>query len=151
MLHYERLTISLLQSEERDQQGKLVEKPRHPFYFKRIARHYLLDDIRKENRKATLTAATYHKKSKLLVTAYSTGAFYLHELPEVSLIHSLSISEYAIDTACFNPTGDWIALGAAGLGQLLVWEWQSMNTALECLFFMWFSKLNLNRQVNNTL
>ncbi|KAG4068090.1 hypothetical protein HA402_001515 [Bradysia odoriphaga] len=112
-------------SETRDQQGKLVERPRHPFYYKRIARHYLLDEIKKENRKATLTAATYHKKSKLLVTAYSTGAFYLHELPDVSLIHSLSISEYAIDTACFNPTGDWIALGAAGLGQLLVWEWQS--------------------------
>lgn len=116
-----------LQAETRDQQGKVVEKSRHPFYYKRIARHYLLDDIKKENRNATLTAATYHKKSKLLVTAYSTGAFYLHELPEVSLIHSLSISEYAIDTACFNPTGDWIALGAAGLGQLLVWEWQSMS------------------------
>lgn len=84
-----------------------MEKPRHPFYYKRIARHYLLDEIKKENRNATLTAATYHKKSKLLVTAYSTGAFYLHELPEVSLIHSLSISEFAIDTACFNLYSNW--------------------------------------------
>ena len=25
----------------------------------------------------------------------------------------------------FNNTGDWIALGCSGLGQLLVWEWQS--------------------------
>ena len=25
----------------------------------------------------------------------------------------------------FNSTGDWIALGCSGLGQLLVWEWQS--------------------------
>lgn len=84
-----------------------------------------MNDIKKENRNATMTAATYHKKSKLLITAYSTGAFYLHELPDVSLIHSLSISDHSIATACFNITGDWIALGAVGLGQLLVWEWQS--------------------------
>lgn len=84
-----------------------------------------MNDIKKDNRSATLTAATYHKKSKLLITAYSTGVFYLHELPEVTLIHSLSISDFAIQTACFNDTGDWIALGASGLGQLLVWEWQS--------------------------
>jgi periodic tryptophan protein 2 len=24
-----------------------------------------------------------------------------------------------------NSTGDWVALGCVGLGQLLVWEWQS--------------------------
>lgn len=107
----------------------------HPFYFKRITRHYLLDEVKKEDRNATLTAATYHKNTKLLVTAYSTGVFYLHELPDVSLIHSLKISEYAIDTTCFNSTGDWIALGATGLGQLLVWEWQSMKIFEKLLTF----------------
>lgn len=101
------------------------KRGKHPFYYNRLARHYLMNDIKKENRSVTLTAATYHKKSKLLITAYSTGVFYLHELPEVSLIHSLSISDFSIQTACFNGTGDWIALGASGLGQLLVWEWQS--------------------------
>ena len=25
----------------------------------------------------------------------------------------------------FNPPGDWIGFGCMGLGQLLVWEWQS--------------------------
>lgn len=30
-----------------------------------------------------------------------------------------------IATVCLNAPGDWIALGCAGLGQLLVWEWQS--------------------------
>ena len=34
--------------------------------------------------------------------------------------NSQSISSMAI-----NNTGDWIALGCASLGQLLVWEWQS--------------------------
>jgi periodic tryptophan protein 2 len=111
----------------RDKQGKVIqeaaEKPR--FFYKKLVRHYLMDELKKENRSVKLTSACYHKKLKLLVTAYSTGAFYLHELPDVSMIHSLNISEYAIDTVAFNSTGDWIAMGVAGAGQLLVWEWQS--------------------------
>lgn len=112
--------------EKRDSQGKkIVETKPHPFSYKKLARHYLGNEARKEDRTAVLTAATYHKKSKLLITAYSSGAFYLHELPEANMIHSLSISDYSIESACFNVTGDWIALAATGLGQLLVWEWQS--------------------------
>lgn len=112
----------------RDEQGKLISDAhakRHPFFYTRLARHYLADEVRKENRNATLTAANYHKRTKLLITAFSTGAFYLHELPDVNMIHSLNISDFAIQAACFNITGDWIALGSSNLGQLLVWEWQS--------------------------
>lgn len=114
-------------SESRDKQGKVIvaDEKRSKFFYKRIARHYLMDDLKKENRNAKLTSASYHKKLKLLVTAYSTGAFYLHDFPDLSKIHSLNISEYAVDTVAFNSTGDWIALGVSGAGQLLVWEWQS--------------------------
>lgn len=112
---------------DRDKQGKIVveDKEKEKFFYKKLVRHYLMDELKKENRNVKLTSACYHKKSKLLVTVYSTGAFYLHELPDVSLIHSLNISEYAVDTVNFNPSGDWIALGVSGAGQLLVWEWQS--------------------------
>lgn len=111
----------------RDKQGKIIieDEEKKKFHYKRLARHYLMDELKKENRNVKLTSACYHKKLKLLVTAYSNGAFYLHEFPEVSLIHSLNISEYAVDTVTFNLTGDWIALGVSGAGQLLVWEWQS--------------------------
>lgn len=111
----------------RDKQGKLIvmEPEKSKFFYKRLARHYLMDALKKENRNVKLTSACYHKKLKLLVTAYSTGAFYLHELPDVSMIHSLNISEHAVDTVTFNSTGDWVALGVSGAGQLLVWEWQS--------------------------
>lgn len=112
----------------RDKQGKLVaniKKEHNAFCYRRLARHYLIDEVRKERANAQLTAVNYHKNTKLLITAYSTGSFYLHELPDVTLIHSLSISENAIQTACFNNTGDWMALGSSTLGQLLVWEWQS--------------------------
>lgn len=112
----------------RDDQGKIVAdelfQP-HPFHYTRLARHYLLDEVRKSDSKAKLTAANYHQKTRLLITAYSNGVFFLHEMPDVNLIHSLSISEFAIDTAAFNMTGDWIALASSNLGQLLVWEWQS--------------------------
>lgn len=112
---------------KRDKQGKLIveDEKKHLFFYRKIARHYLMDDLKKENRNVKLTSACYHKKLKLLVTAYSTGAFYLHELPAVTMIHSLNISDYAVDTVTFNATGDWIALGVSGAGQLLVWEWQS--------------------------
>ncbi|KFB53827.1 AGAP010693-PA-like protein [Anopheles sinensis] len=113
-------------AEERDEQGKLiVQQKRHPFYYKRLARHFLADDVRKENRNATVTAATYHQQLRILVVAFSTGSFFLYELPDVNMIHSLSISEASICAVSFNNTGDWLALGVSQLGQLLVWEWQS--------------------------
>lgn len=124
----------------RDSQGKLVDKSEDELKserddqlisYKRLARHYLANDPRKENNQASLSATCYHKPSKILVTAFSTGAFYLHELPDMNLIHSLNISEHRIDTATFNATGDWIALGVAGVGQLLVWEWQSEHYILK--------------------
>ena len=72
-----------------------------------------------------LTSAAYHAGGKLLITGYSHGAFLLHEMPDVNLIHSLKISDQEISSMAINPTGDWIALACSGLGQLLVWEWQS--------------------------
>lgn len=37
-------------------------------FYKRIARHYLGDEARKDNRQAVLTAAAYHRKTRILVT-----------------------------------------------------------------------------------
>ena len=52
-------------------------------------------------------------------------------MPEFNLIHSLSISEQPITSCSFNKSGDWIALACEGLGQLLVWEWQSETYVLK--------------------
>lgn len=43
----------------------------------------------------------------------------------------VSISDKSIATVEFNKTGDWIAFGCSGLGQLLVWEWQSETYVLK--------------------
>lgn len=42
-----------------------------------------------------------------------------------------SLGEQHISTSVFNPTGDWLALGTSGLGQLVVWEWQSQCFVLK--------------------
>ncbi|XP_063980144.1 periodic tryptophan protein 2 homolog isoform X2 [Diachasmimorpha longicaudata] len=120
------------ESQENDDDSSASEKDKiKKFIFKRLARHYLADEPRKSDRAAILTAAAYHPNTKILVTGFSNGSFFLHEMPEVSMIHSLSISNQCISTIALNTTGDWIALGCAKLGQLLVWEWQSETYAMK--------------------
>ena len=53
------------------------------------------------------------------------------QLPSFDNIHTLSVSRESISSITFNETGDWIALGCASLGQLLVWEWRSESYILK--------------------
>ncbi|XP_022199019.2 periodic tryptophan protein 2 homolog [Nilaparvata lugens] len=104
------------ESEDTDSKKRLM---------KLLAKHYLCDQFGFD--KPKLTSAAYHKQTHILVTGFSNGAFLIHELPDVNLIHSMSISEQAITTVSLNGSGEWLALGCGGSshGQLLVWEWQS--------------------------
>lgn len=92
----------------------------------RIARkHYF-------NQKNTKVAcATYHPPSNMFISGFSNGLFALYELPDFNMIHTLSLSQQGIDDIAINQSGDWLALGAAKLGQLLVWEWQSESYILK--------------------
>ncbi|XP_063823658.1 periodic tryptophan protein 2 homolog [Ostrinia nubilalis] len=94
-------------------------------HYKKLGRHYIGDAIRNAHHKVRLTAAQYHKNTKMLVTGFSNGTFFLHEMPDVNLVHTLSISEHRISSIAMSPQGDWIAFGCPNIGQLLVWEWQS--------------------------
>ncbi|XP_066517499.1 PWP2 small subunit processome component [Hoplias malabaricus] len=89
--------------------------------YKQKSKHF----FNKEGDFNNLTAAAFHKNTHILVTGFASGAFHLRELPDFDLIHSLSIADQRISTIAMNPTGDWIGFGCSGLGQLLVWEWQS--------------------------
>ncbi|KAF3857521.1 hypothetical protein F7725_009380 [Dissostichus mawsoni] len=89
--------------------------------FRQMSKHF----FNKEGDFNNLTAATYHKQTHILVTGFASGIFHLHELPEFNLIHSLSISDQRIASVSINSSGDWIGFGCSGMGQLLVWEWQS--------------------------
>jgi periodic tryptophan protein 2 len=80
---------------------------------------------------AHVTCAQFHPESKLLVTGFSHGLFFIHELPDFAQIQNLSISQNDIDFVAMNKTGEWLAFGASKLGQLLVWEWQSESYVLK--------------------
>ncbi|XP_041972804.1 periodic tryptophan protein 2 homolog [Aricia agestis] len=112
------------ESDEEMEEEKKVEEAKKLAY-KKLGRWYIGDAIRNASHKVKLTAAAYHKNTKLLVTGFSNGIFFLHEMPDVNLIHTLSISEHRISSIAISDQGDWIAFGCPNIGQLLVWEWQS--------------------------
>jgi len=60
--------------------------------YKKLASHYLKDEIRNESKNVKLTAAAYHRESRILVVGFDIGLFYLYEMPHVNMIHSLRYS-----------------------------------------------------------
>lgn len=115
--------------EEEEGQGEVIrgkvgghqDKKSKNVRYRLVTKHF----FNKEGDFTNLTAAAYHKPSHLLVTTFSSGVFHLHELPHFHLVHSLSLSDRSITSVAINPSGDWISFGCSGMGQLLVWEWQS--------------------------
>lgn len=49
------------------EENSIKEETKQKLY-KRLVKHYLADEVHKENRDAILTAAAYHKTTKILVT-----------------------------------------------------------------------------------
>ena len=80
---------------------------------------------------AKLTCAAYHAGTGLLCAGFGHGVFTMHRLGSEAggsgfdHVQTLSISQEKVSACAFNETGEWIALGCARLGQLVVWEWQS--------------------------
>ncbi|CAF1225991.1 unnamed protein product [Rotaria sordida] len=101
--------------------------------FKRINKFNYKETFEGADRSALLLCADYHQKTHMLVAGFSNGHFYLHEMPDFNIIHSLSIGDQQqmITSTLFSPLGDWIALACQNLGQLVVWEWQSQTYVLK--------------------
>lgn len=79
----------------------------------------------------SVASVGFHKISNLLVIGFNNGVFGLYEMPGVVNIHRLSVSVNAINTVSINASGEWLVLGSAALGQLLVWEWKSETYVLK--------------------
>ena len=90
------LKIEYAKIDRRSNLSKIQSK----LYYTRTHRHFLNDALPKESsegsvsskRHPELTSADYHSGTRILVTGFSSGVFLIHELPEASLVHSLSIS-----------------------------------------------------------
>ena len=74
---------------------------------------------------AKLTSIDFHESTGILLSGFSHGVFNLHSLPDFENIHRLSISSSAVTAAAFNEQGNWIAMGCARLGQMLIWDWRN--------------------------
>ena len=91
----------------------------------------LTDKYYFNQRGAKLTSAAFHGELGVLAVGFSTGLFELLQLPDTTTIHTLSVGRERITSLAFNASGDWIAVGSAALGQLLVWEWRSESYVLK--------------------
>jgi periodic tryptophan protein 2 len=80
---------------------------------------------------AKVTATSYAPRHHLLVVGFSTGLFGLYEMPTVSNIHTLAISNNLIKTCVINDSGEWLAFGCPTTQQLLVWEWRSETYVIQ--------------------
>lgn len=89
------------------------------------AKHYF------HQRGARVSAYAWHAPSGLLAVGFTNGIFDLYQMPSFESLHTLSVSRERITSLAFNHTGDWIAVGCAQLGQLLVWEWRSETYVLK--------------------
>ncbi|XP_076749162.1 periodic tryptophan protein 2 homolog [Xylocopa sonorina] len=119
-------------SPERDMKDTGSKTDVEQLRYTKSGRHYLSNEVQKQEKgKVILTAAAYHQQTNILVVGFNNGSFYLYEMPDVNMIHSLSISNQCISSIAINSTGDWIALGCSMAGQLLVWEWQSETYAMK--------------------
>lgn len=67
----------------------------------------------------------------LLLLGFNNGVFGLYDMTTAAPLHTLSVSQHALNTCAVNASGDWVALASADLGQLLVWEWQSETYVLK--------------------
>ncbi|GMH38361.1 hypothetical protein BSKO_06245 [Bryopsis sp. KO-2023] len=97
-----------------------------PGQWKFLAKHHFNKDFRQK-----LTAVDLHKDSGLLVGAFSNGVFELVQMPGFERLQTLSVCQQRLSSISFSPKGDWIAVGSARLGQLLVWEWRSESYVLK--------------------
>lgn len=123
----------LEESNARQKQDEEEATVTNKILYKKAQRYNLKKSREKNNENVIkrLTSAVYNKETKLMVTGFEDGCFFIHEMPYCNLIHSLSISDQIIGSVEFNKGGDWIAMGCCGLGQLLVWEWQSETYILK--------------------
>lgn len=76
---------------EKKKQKVLLKDSKDLLSYRKLSRHFLNDHLKEEHNNLKMTAADYHKKTKILVTGFSNGSFLIFETVGISLIHSLKL------------------------------------------------------------
>ena len=66
-----------------------------------------------------------------MAAGFSNGIFDLLQIPDLTPVHTLSVGREPLTALAWGLRGDWVAVGSAALGQLLVWEWRSESYVLK--------------------
>ncbi|TGZ66946.1 hypothetical protein CRM22_005055 [Opisthorchis felineus] len=80
---------------------------------------------------ALVTAVSFHKQLRMLITGFDSGHLMLHTIPDFNLISEVKLFEHAITTLTINRSGEWIGAATEDNGQLTVWEWRSQTCHLK--------------------
>jgi periodic tryptophan protein 2 len=91
----------------------------------------LVDKYYFNQRGCKLTSCAMHKEVGILAVGFSRGMFELLQLPDLTTVHTLSIGADPVTSMAFNGSGEWIVVGSANMGQMLVWEWRSETYVLK--------------------
>lgn len=75
---------------------EMEEEPEFQRLFYEKTKKYWLSESAGSGKSVDITAAQYHKDTKILATAFNNGAIVLHEIPTFALIHNLRVSEMKI-------------------------------------------------------
>ena len=79
---------------------------------------------------ATITCASFHYAKRILAAGFSAGHFSIFSLPDAKPLQTLSVSRAPLSDISFHHSGEWLAMAAATLGQILVWDWSTENYVL---------------------
>ncbi|XP_003739891.1 periodic tryptophan protein 2 homolog [Galendromus occidentalis] len=123
-------SLELNEVQAEDQNAMEEDEAQEEFYYRREAKHFLKDLVKTEEY-ITVTSACFNPQTKYAAIGFSNGSFVLLELPDFIVIQSLSLDDHNLSAIQFNLTGDWLALGSATKGQLVIYEWQSESFVLK--------------------
>ncbi|KAK4336904.1 hypothetical protein RND71_043469 [Anisodus tanguticus] len=131
-------------SHQEDELNKLDQST--PLVYKKDQKFYFSSSLKSKN--SFITSSSYHNKTKMLVTGFSSGEFLLHELPDFNLIQSLQLTSTGqIDSLCINSTGDWIALASSIKNSFNIDANQDITTESKLVVWEWLSESFILKQV----
>ncbi|KAJ1606530.1 WD repeat-containing protein [Cryptosporidium canis] len=113
----------------------------------KITSKYWIEALRayvNQSKGTIIVCCTFNYEKNLVAISTSNGVFTLYGIsvgldtetmdPNSIMIHSIhtfSLSNSPLTSLKFGANGEWLAVGAAKMGQLIVWEWRSESYILK--------------------
>ncbi|KAJ1609420.1 WD repeat-containing protein [Cryptosporidium canis] len=113
----------------------------------KITSKYWIEALRayvNQSKGTVIVGCTFNYEKNLVAISTSNGVFTLYGIsvgldtetmdPDSIMIHSIhtfSLSNSPLTSLKFGANGEWLAVGAAKMGQLIVWEWRSESYILK--------------------